>query len=286
MMLPSSTNTVEIFFSYSHRDEKMRDRLADHLANLRRQGVITAWHDRRISAGQEWAGAIDEHLDSAKIILLLVSPSFMASDYCYSVEVKRAMERHEFGEARVIPVILRPVDWKGAPFEKLQALPKNAKPISQWVDRDLAFKDVVEGIRKALESLATNLHNPLSNENIQDSSDPWKGQFGKRNETNHRKLSATIYPIPGTEFCTIYLKVDSTDPIRYPLKGLVRFFLHPTVKPKHIIDVAVEPNGVAELTLHPIWGAFTVGVNVDNGKTQLELDLSELEQAPLYFRNR
>ncbi len=115
---------VEIFFSYSHKDEMLRDELAKHLSIMKRQGIIDAWHDRAITAGSEWAGEIDTHLNSAQIILLLISADFLASDYCYDIELKRAMECHEVGKAQVIPIILKPVDWYGAPFGKLQALPK------------------------------------------------------------------------------------------------------------------------------------------------------------------
>src|SRR5438128_1377433 len=99
---------IEVFFSYSHKDEELRDEMANHLSILKRQGVITDWHDRRITAGDEWAGQIDEHLNSAHLILLLISADFIASDYCYDLELTRAMERHEAREACVIPVILRP----------------------------------------------------------------------------------------------------------------------------------------------------------------------------------
>jgi hypothetical protein len=145
--------SIEVFFSYSHKDEELRDELEKHLSILKRQGVITGWHDRRIGAGREWAGEIDTHLNTADVILLLISSDFLASDYCYDVEMKRAMERHEAGEARVIPVILRPVDWKGAPFGKLQALPTDAKPVTEWPNRDGAFLNVAQGIRAAVEEL-------------------------------------------------------------------------------------------------------------------------------------
>jgi tetratricopeptide (TPR) repeat protein len=148
-----NTRAVEMFFSYSHKDEELRDELSKHLAILKRQGVITAWHDRKIGGGNEWSHEIDEHLNSADIILLLVSSDFLASDYCYDIEVKRAMERHNEGDARVIPVVLRPVDWKGAPFDKLQSLPKDAKPVTAWPSRDEAFLNVVHGIRAAAEEL-------------------------------------------------------------------------------------------------------------------------------------
>ena len=147
--IQGAAGPVEVFFSYSHKDERLRDKLEEHLANLKRQGVIAGWHDRKIGAGREWAGEINKHLESAQIILLLVSSSFLASDYCHDVELKRALERHERGEARVIPIILRPVDWHGAEFGKLQALPKDAKPVTKWGNRDEAFKNVAEGISKA-----------------------------------------------------------------------------------------------------------------------------------------
>ena len=149
----SPAHPVEVFYSYAHADEDFRVELVKHLRLLERQGVITGWHDRNISAGTEWKDAIDEHLESAGIILLLISADFLASDYCYDIELKRAMERHVDGKARVIPIILRKCDWSSAPFGKLQALPKNARPIRSWDDRDEAYTDVVTGIRRAVAEI-------------------------------------------------------------------------------------------------------------------------------------
>jgi len=149
---------VELFFSYSHKDEKLRDKLEPHLAMLKRDKVIKSWHDRKISAGTEWAKAIDDHLNSADIILLLISADFLASDYCYDLEMTRAMERHEAGEARVIPIILKAVDnWYGAPFGKLQAFPKDAKPVIQWKPQNDAFVNIAQGIRQAAMEMAAIL---------------------------------------------------------------------------------------------------------------------------------
>src|SRR4051794_14317436 len=145
---------ISLFYSYSHKDEKLRERLETQLSLLRRQGVIRDWHDRRIEAGTEWKQQIDRNLDTADVILLLVSADFLASDYCYDIEMTRAMERHDAGTARVIPVILRPVDWHVAPFGKLQALPRDGKPVNTWGNRDAALMDVAEGIREVAESLA------------------------------------------------------------------------------------------------------------------------------------
>jgi TIR domain len=144
---------VSLFCSYSHKDEALRKKLETHLSLLEDQGVIHGWNDRRIEAGTEWDGAINKNLEDAGIILLLVSADFLASRYCRDVEIARAMERHKVGTARVIPVILRPVDWHTAPFGKLQALPKDGKPITKWKNQDEAFTDVARGIREAAKSL-------------------------------------------------------------------------------------------------------------------------------------
>src|SRR6266566_7773354 len=109
-------SSIKIFVSYSHRDKLLRERLQTYLAGLERGGCFKLWHDRDINAGTIWEQEIYYHLNSAQIILLLISQHFMNSDYCYSVEMKRAMERHERGEAIVIPIILRPVHWQDAPF--------------------------------------------------------------------------------------------------------------------------------------------------------------------------
>ncbi|WP_437282533.1 TIR domain-containing protein [Sorangium sp. So ce375] len=143
---------IRLFFSYSHEDEALRDELETHLALLKREGLLQSWHDRRIGAGDEWAGQIDKNLNEADVILLLVSADFMASDYCFDHEMTRALARHDAGQARVIPVVLRKTDWHSAPFAKLQALPKDARPVTLWQDRDEAWHDVALGIRRAIEA--------------------------------------------------------------------------------------------------------------------------------------
>lgn len=150
----SDRKPVTLFYSYSHEDGKLRDKLAEHLSPLRREGVTTEWYDGKIGAGKEWEDAIHEHLEAADIILLLVSSSFIASDYAWGKEMDRALEKYDAGEAVVIPIIVRPVEWRGAPFGGLQALPKNAKPVTEWANRDSAWRDVAKGIRKVAEQLA------------------------------------------------------------------------------------------------------------------------------------
>jgi PAS domain-containing protein len=144
---------VRIFFSYCHRDEDLRDEMVKHLSILKRQKVIEAWYDRDIDAGSKWEEEIYEQLSKAHIVLLLISPDFLNSEYCYENELKQAMERHEAGKALVIPIVLRSCDWRGAPFGKFQALPKDAKPVTSWPDRDAAFTNIAQGIRKAVSKI-------------------------------------------------------------------------------------------------------------------------------------
>src|SRR5258708_11712340 len=144
--------SVSIFFCYAHEDEALLKKLKAHLRPLQRQGLIDVWHDRDISAGTEWEQEIKKHLNEAKIILFLVSPDFMDSDYCYGIEMQQALERHQRGEARVIPIILRPVHWQGI-LGNLKALPTDAKPVKSWSDIDEAFFDVTEGIHTVVVEL-------------------------------------------------------------------------------------------------------------------------------------
>jgi WD40 repeat protein/GTPase SAR1 family protein/predicted MPP superfamily phosphohydrolase len=144
---------MEVFISYSHRDEALREELGKHLSALRRENVIGFWHDRMIGAGAEWRDEIDRHLERAGIILLLVSPDFIASEYCYDIETKRALERHAAGEAVVIPVVLRPVDWMNTPLAELQSLPRDNRAVTLWENRDAAFVEIANGIRQAVEQL-------------------------------------------------------------------------------------------------------------------------------------
>jgi internalin A len=144
---------VRLFYSYSHKDETLRNELETHLKILQRLELIESWHDRNIGAGEDWRQKIDENLERANIILLLISADFIASDYCYEKEMKRALEKHEKKEVRVIPVIIRDVNWTHAPFSKLQALPENGLPIVKWPDRDSAWRNVSEQIEKVIDEM-------------------------------------------------------------------------------------------------------------------------------------
>jgi TIR domain len=156
-MTRTANKPAKVFCSYSHKNEEDVNQLRDWLRPLERQGLIQWWYDREIAPGWEWDEAIDKNLRTADVILLLVTYAFMASDYVYEKEIGKAVERHERGEARVIPIIVRPADWEWAPFAKLQALPKDAKPITTWLNQDEAWLDVVRGIRRAVQMLTQRL---------------------------------------------------------------------------------------------------------------------------------
>src|SRR6266700_4465966 len=150
MQHQQTTAPLSLFYSYAREDESLREQLEKHLRMLRRQGLISEWHDREIAAGTEWSKQLDEHLETASVILLLVSSDFLASDYCYNFEMQRALERHARDVAKVIPIILRPCEWHKAPFAALQALPRDGKPVTAWSNIDSAFLDIAQGIRRAI----------------------------------------------------------------------------------------------------------------------------------------
>lgn len=150
-----SEDAIKIFYSYSRKDLDMRNALEDHLSTLREAGRISTWHDLELEAGTEWEPAILHKLDTADIILLLISSSFIASKYCYGTELKRAIARHNEGTARVIPIILRPCDWNHSdvPFSRLNVLPTHAKAITSWSDPEEAFTIVAQRIRETVDQL-------------------------------------------------------------------------------------------------------------------------------------
>jgi len=152
-MSPEGIQPIKLFYAYAREDESLHNELAKHLALLQRQGFIESWYDRQILPGMEWESEIEKHLTSARIIVLLISADFFFSDYCYSIEMERALQRHKLGEAWVLPIILRPVDWKKAPFAHIQCLPRDARPITMWSNQDEAFLSVAQGIRSLVDWL-------------------------------------------------------------------------------------------------------------------------------------
>jgi tetratricopeptide (TPR) repeat protein len=155
-MSDTTSQEIKLFYCYAREDKDLRYQLAKSLSGLKRYYHMTDWYDRQILAGQDWEQVIAERLDSADIIFLLISPDFIASDYCYGIEMQRALERGKEGSCLVLPILLRPTHWEGEPFGKLQLLPTNAKPITQWPDRDNAFLDVVKEVSRTIKDLVAS----------------------------------------------------------------------------------------------------------------------------------
>jgi hypothetical protein len=158
---------IEVFLSYAHEDEELAQQFKKHLSILQLQGLIT-WYDLDMTPpGVDWREDIKLHLDSAQIILILVSPDFLASNYSWEV-MERALARHRTKTARVIPIILRPTFWKNTPLSKLRSLPRDGKAMTTWKSFDLAYLDVTRGIREAIEDAAANPSIALSKKGIEE----------------------------------------------------------------------------------------------------------------------
>lgn len=154
-----STKVFKIFICCAYdvyKDKIILEELKKHLSSLKQQGQILYWYGRMVSPGKETIHEIDNHLNEADIILLMVSPDFINSDYYYNGQMQHALERHKTGEARVIPIILRPVDWKDTPLGMLQPLPTDGKPITTWPNYDAALFDVTNGIKNVIKELTTS----------------------------------------------------------------------------------------------------------------------------------
>lgn len=147
---------LKVFISYSHKDEEMKKELEKFLITLKRSDKIDVWQDRELLAGAEYEQLIMDELNAADIILLLVSQDFIASDFIYSKELKVAMERHESGSARVVPVILRVCDWHNLVFGKLVATPTDGKAVVSFENRDEAYTKIAQAIGKAVDNMAKN----------------------------------------------------------------------------------------------------------------------------------
>ena len=167
---------IEVFLSYAREDREMAQQFKKHLSILQLQGLIS-WYDLDMTPpGVNWREDINRHLDTAQIILLLVSHHFLASNYAWE-EMQRALERHQAGTARVIPIILHPTFWKNTPLGKLQSLPRDGKAMTAWKSFDLAFLDVTRGIREAIEDVAANPSIFASKKALEDLEAPARNKF-------------------------------------------------------------------------------------------------------------
>lgn len=157
---------VNLFYAYAEADETLRQELENHLISLKREGLIAPWHKGSISAGSNWRQEITTHLNSAQVILPLVSASFLASDFCESALLDHVIERHNTEQILVIPIILRPCDWRNYPFGKLHPLPDDNRSVTQWLERDSAFLNVAHGLRQAISTMPLSASQPQQQSDV------------------------------------------------------------------------------------------------------------------------
>jgi hypothetical protein len=160
---------IKVFLSYSHKDEALQRELNEHLGALKHEKIIETWWDRQIPTGNNWSEDIARQLEAADLIILLVSSAFLDSTYCYVKEMRRAIERHDAGEARVVPIILRPCYWEPAPFAKIQGLPKDMVPVTTAPNetRDDIWAEVARAIHQAA-TLCSTQKGCIASENESD----------------------------------------------------------------------------------------------------------------------
>lgn len=196
---------INVFISYSHKDEQLKDCFEEHLSVLVRSGKINSWNDRKIVPGQDWSNEISDNLKEAQIILFLISSSFLNSNYCVNIEVKTALKMHNSGQAKLIPIVIRPVVWDDSELARLQGLPKDARPITSWDNQDEAWVNVVAGIKLHIDEFPTQTKPTLiSNSNPQITSETISWLEDTEIVLSHRMVNkvklSDIYVVPDMEF--------------------------------------------------------------------------------------
>jgi DNA polymerase III delta prime subunit len=217
---------LRVFLSYAHVDETLRASLETHLSYLQREGRIALWHDRQVVPGMDWAQEIDEALSTASLILLLISPDFVASDYCYGIEMTRVLELHRAGTALVVPVIVRPVDWSHLPFVSLQSLPRNMLPVTSWSNQDEAWLDIAQGIRRTIDHIRRST-TPQATLSLQDQTNRkhlihfvrsiWIEGMLDHSLYQSLLITLDLHEQPGAFLNSFHLEVQETDVPAHPL---------------------------------------------------------------------
>jgi len=194
---------VSVFVAYSHRDDDLRKKIEAHFAAMKRSGLISTWSDQLIRPGNEWEREIGDQLETADVILLLISSDFLESTYCYEKEMKRALERHDSREASVIPVIVRPCDWQSSPVGKLQALPNDGQPLTTWPNLDEGILDVVAGVREVATEISAERA-------ATKSSEPPLSRVIHTAAYQFRSANLTLAPGDSGTFSTFYANVGTS----------------------------------------------------------------------------
>ena len=249
---------VKVFYNYAREDENEQQTLEKHLTILRRSGQATTWSDAQIQGGTNWQKEVEKHLNTAQIILLLISPDFLASEQCFRT-TKRAIERYQAGEAQVIPILLRPTFLEGTPISELKPLPTNGVPLEYWSDRDQAFTNIARGIRQAIKELTppvAEMPQPTSTLAEQLGGLGLDEQHGAILVYVSEKLRKNIIELYGSPFSDnkIHSSMTVVERVIDGQKRLLAIF--PSLSPdsysvftslKHYTTITVHPNQVAEV---------------------------------------
>ena len=158
--MPAPT-PVNVFICHAHEAEELARELETHLASLRKEGLVRSWTARAVGGGEAFRGEVEQRIAEAGVILLLVSADFLASDYLYDVELKRALERYDARDAIVRAVLLRPCDWQGTPLARVLRLPESGVPVTRHPDADEAFTKIVQELRKLIEQKTAEEGRPI-----------------------------------------------------------------------------------------------------------------------------
>ena len=158
---------MKAFISYSHKDENYLERLKIHLAQIKRDGLLTEWTDKEIHAGENLDNNIDNALSNSEIFLALISPDYIASNYCYEKEFETAQKMQDDGKLIIVPIILEPCDWQKTPFGNLKAIPKDGKSISEFTNQNIAFLNIIDELRRLIDfskqkSISANLSTDIT----------------------------------------------------------------------------------------------------------------------------
>jgi hypothetical protein len=279
---------MKAFISYSHKDGWALDRLHTHLAVLRREGHIEEWFDRDILAGDDVDREISEQLETCELFLLLVSPDFLASDYCYEREMTRALERHEAGDARVVPIIVEPCDWLSSPLRKLKALPHDGKAITEWTNQNTAFLNIVTELRRIAlpqETRPAPVAQPRTTRNVEEPRYRVKKDFDDIDRAEFRSKA----------FETIRSYFEGAANEINQVEGLRARFV--TFGPQSFGCTLVnrsKERGTAHITVHSRTGSMSMGdiyysfsenapQNTANGSFNIEVGEYDLFLKPMSF---
>ncbi len=231
---------VKAFVSYSHADELALERLIKHLAMLKQDGQIEEWVDQRILAGGVIDDDISLSLDSSGLFLALISPDFLASNYCFDKEMKRALKLNDQGKLRIVPIIVQPCDWKASPLRKFKAIPKDGKPVAEWTNENNAWLSVIDELRRIIERA------PVGASNLQRQGDGTTPKYRLKrdfDEVDKAEFRDTAFATIRDYFQSACAEIASIDEVKARFSELGTGVFHCTVVNR------AQLNGVSHISV-------------------------------------